>query len=410
MDDVGPLRRGIVCAFAVGGLLASGCNLPISTEAPAPPITDAPLPAPTEVGCAAGDLSAPEIAAGASLISESLTPSFAWFYEGECAPDGFRLEVAPGGEFDSPEAMVGAAAEGDTSWTPSQPLQPATAYRWRVAGVLGGDIGPFSIASEFWTGPTCDGSALVAPTLLLPAQDALLDDASPALAWDYPSAACLQAAYNFEVTDDPTFSRAVLEGSAGPSPSFETTLPYLQDCIPYLWRVRAVYGEDMSGPYSEVGLFTTDLTGACPTRLWLPRVSGIVWADECDAAGVIPGQAPAPPGCVYREGGYGGDGARQPGEPGIAGVTVRYAAGPCPASGEGRPVWEPTGSDGAYLQILTPGTYCFWIDPVADGNDAALGRGLSTYPPGGYDFPSNHEITLDWGDAMDGFDFGWDPR
>jgi hypothetical protein len=410
MDDDGSPRWGIALAVVTGGLLVGGCNMPLATGAPIPSITEAPPPAPTDVGCTAGDLSAPGIPAGTSQISESLTPSFAWSYEGECAPDGFRLEVAPRGDFDSPEVVVAAAAPDDTSWTPSVPLQPVTSYRWRIAGVLRGDVGPFSIASEVWTGRTCDGTGLVAPTLLLPAQDALLDDAFPVLAWDYPSTACLQAAYNFEVTNDPTFSTAVLEGSAGPSASFETNVPFLQDCTPYLWRVRAVYGEDMSGPYSEIGLFTTDLTGACPARLWLPRVSGTVWVDECASAGVIPGQAPAPPGCVYREGGFGADGVRQPGEPGIAGVSVRYAPGPCPASGEGRPVWEPTGSDGAYLQILTPGTYCFWIDPVADGNDAALGRGLPTYPPGGYDFPSNHEVALAWGDGIDGLDFGWDPR
>jgi hypothetical protein len=73
-------------------------------------------------------------------------------------------------------------------------------------------------------------------------------------------------------------------------------------------------------------------------------------------------------------------------------------------------MWEPTRAGGGYLQVLTPGEYCLWLDSGGDGNDVVLGDGLGTFPPGGYDAPSNYEITLDWGDVMDGLDFGWDSR
>jgi hypothetical protein len=262
----------------------------------------------------------------------------------------------------------------------------------------------------FFTGPTCTGADLQAPSLVSPAQNAIVADASPTLEWGSPVASCLQETYNFEVAADPAFSAPALSGSAGPWTSFETEVDYVEDCTPYFWRVRPVYGMDLSSPYSAVGIFFTDFLGTCPTHGSLPLVSGTVWGDQCESAGVIPGQAPAPPGCVYREGGYGADGARQVGEPGIAGVVIRYSEGGCPASGASNAVWEPTAADGSYWQVLTPGDYCLWLDSAGDGNDDVLGDGLATFPPGGYDAPSSYEITLDWGDVVEGLDFGWDAR
>jgi hypothetical protein len=331
-------------------------------------------------------------------------------YEGACAPEEFQLEVAPEGDFGSPETLAATVAGGDSSWAPEADLAAATRFEWRVAARLGAALGPYSVRQVFFTGPVCAGADLQAPVLLSPAQEDVVADASPTLVWSSAAEACLQEAYNFEVAADPAFGSAALSGSAGPSASFETEVDFLEDCTPYFWRVRAVFGEDMSSPYSTVGVFLTDFLGACPSHDSLPRLSGVVWDDQCASAGVIPGQAPPPAGCVYREGAYGGDGVRQPAEPGIAGVTIRYAAGPCPARGEGNAVWEVTGADGGYAYVLTPGVYCFWLDPAGDGNSDALGDGLFTYPPGGYDAPVNHEVEVDWGDVLDDLDFGWDAR
>jgi hypothetical protein len=343
-------------------------------------------------------------------ILSTLRPELRWEYEGTCAPDAFQVEVAPNGDFDSPETLTATTDGPDASWAPSIDLQPATRYEWRVAARSGDLVGPLSVAQTFFTGPVCTGADLQPPLLVSPAQEAIVADASSALEWASAVAGCLQESYNFELAVDPAFSAPALSGDAGPWTSFDTEVDYLEDCTPYFWRVRSVYGMDMSSPYSTVGIFYTDFLGTCPAHGALPRVSGFVWDDQCESAGVIPGQAPAPPGCVYREGGYGADGVRQAGEPGIAGLVVRYGTGGCPARGQSDAVWEPTDADGSYWQVLMPGEYCLWLDSAGDGNDEVLGDGLSTYPPGGYDAPSNYEITLDWGDVIEGLDFGWDAR
>ena len=397
-------RWGLALAIAAYGCLVAACNMPERTVTPAAPQTEAPAPAPTGAGCTAVDLSAPDVPVWESPISESLLPVFSWFYDGECAADGFRLEVAPDGEFGSTSVLVSSLGAATTSWTPGQDLQPVTRYQWRVAALRSGEMGPYSISPEFWTGPTCEGSDLGAPTLLSPADGAVIDDASPILAWESAQPGCLQAAYNFEVTDDPTFSAAVLEGSSGPSASFETALSFLRDCTPYLWRVRAVFGEDMSGPYSEIGVFTTDLTGACPQIPVLPVIGGLVWQDVCSAT--WPPPPVLPPGCVFQEG-LMPDGVRQEGELPIEGVVVRYAQGACGGDGPAQTVLEATDEQGLYSQYVLPGTYCLWVDGVADGNEAILGRGRLTYPPGGYDFPARYTITVDWGDELMDVGFGW---
>jgi hypothetical protein len=44
-------------------------------------------------------------------------------------------------------------------------------------------------------------------------------------------------------------------------------------------------------------------------------ISGVVWSDQCPVTGSCP--ATTPPGCQCLEGTLGGDGVRQPDEPGL---------------------------------------------------------------------------------------------
>jgi hypothetical protein len=407
--------KGKLWTSAAAGLLIlsilSACDLPALPPSTSLPPTVALNTATAQGGgCDASSLVAPGIPSSEEVIVPTLQPELSWIYDGPCPPDGFRLEVAPGGEFASPDTLIATTDGVTTSWRPARDLQPATRYAWRVAARSGSALGPYSISQTFFTGPTCDGADLQAPSPVSPEQEGIVNDPSPILEWSYPVTSCLQETYNFEVSADPAFSSPVLAGHAGPATAFETEIGYLVDCTPYFWRVRAVYGEDISGPYSAVGIFFCDFVGGCTAHSPLPRVTGVVWSDQCESIGVIPGEAPPPPGCVYREGAYGADGIRQPSEAGIEGVTIRYSPGGCPPSGNGATVWEPTGSDGAFAQVLTPGTYCFWLERAGDANEAVLGEGLLTYPPGGYDAPSNYEVTLAWGEVRAGLDFGWDRR
>lgn len=68
----------------------------------------------------------------------------------------------------------------------------------------------------------------------------------------------------------------------------------------------------------------------------------------------------------------------------------------------------PSEANGLYSQYLVPGTTCVWIDATEAGNSSLLGRGRWTYPPGGYDAPARHTLTVDWGDEVTDLDFGWD--
>ncbi len=112
------------------------------------------------------------------------------------------------------------------------------------------------------------------------------------------------------------------------------------------------------------------------------------------------------PGCVWQEGGLAPDGVRQDGEAALAGLLVRVAPGVCTSPDMG---WTtaPTDAEGRYSQVVLPGTYCVWIFRDKDGNQAILGSGRWTHPPGGYDSPVRYEIEIDWGEERTDLDFAW---
>lgn len=402
MRNLSPCISLTVAVLITGGLLSS-CNMPrpdtpTPTSQPQPTPTQTPVPTPCS-------LVAPGIAAQDSRIYETLRPALAWFYEGACQPDGFRVQVAPGGDFDAPGTVSGTTAPGTLNWTPDQDLSPTTFYAWRVAALLDGVPGPSSVSVFFWTGPTCDGTNLQAPVLMLPEDAAFISDPSPLFEWDYPQGICLQAHYALEVSADVDFATDLLHAGAGPERSFETEVSLLEDCTQYYWRVKAVFGMDISGPYSEAATFYTDLASSCGSHSGLPLISGVVWHDIClssDPPGPV-----APPGCVYRAGGYAPDGIRQDGETPLSGLVVYYAQGGCPPTGPVHEVAVLTDEEGFYYQYVTPGVYCVWIDTAQAGNTAILGQGRWTYPPGGYDSPVQHVLTLEWGDTEGAVDFGW---
>lgn len=355
-----------------------------------------------EPGCDPSSLVAPQIPVPDSQVQDTLRPTFAWFYEGACAPDAFRVEAGPEGDFGSPQAVVGNTAAGATTWSPSTDLLPVTEYAWHVAAVSGSTIGPYSVTEAFWTGPVCDSPDLWPPSLISPDTGGWVTNPSPDLEWAYPETDCLQTSYKFEVSTDPGFSAAVISGQTGPWPSFATNLDFLTDCQTFFWRVAATWGEDIVGPYG-VDYFHTQFGDTCVGQMELAVVAGTLWSDVCPTSGVCSGNPPA--GCECIEGYVAADGVHQEGEVGIPGVNVRYGTGPCPASDWSADAGE-TDANGGYAQWVPAGIYCVWIDELEADNQALLQPGWWTRPIP-YDLPRGYSITLATGEQRTDVDFFW---
>jgi hypothetical protein len=138
----------------------------------------------------------------------------------------------------------------------------------------------------------------------------------------------------------------------------------------------------------------------------LGTLMGRVWRDSCPPGAET---APAPtPACV--DSGFGqfqGNGVIDPGEPGIAGVKVRLAAGVCPGV---RLAEAVTGADGAYrFDDVNPGTYCLSVDPAESTVLAAGGwtvpevediRGVATLPAAAAAGAETRELNFGWDDRL----------
>ena len=254
----------LLCCFI---LITSSCNAPVPT----------PPPTPGPGNCTLSQLVAPQAHSPSNELVPSLQPSIQWFYPEDCEPDAYRLEIAEDGDFNSPSTLVEFVGGGQVPWTLIQLLQPATLYQWRVAAEIGSSTGDYSPSPAFWTGPVCNASALTTPLLIDPPYGATIQDDSPELSWEYSNTACLPEGYHFEVASDYQFSNLKISGDGpGPWTSFETAVPFLDDCGLYYWWVAA----QTAGVMSEhnLSLFYSDFTGSCPqfscnsTQLALPTL------------------------------------------------------------------------------------------------------------------------------------------
>ena len=239
----------LICSFI---LMASSCT-------PGPTWTPTPVPG----NCSPSQLVAPQAFSPSNELVPSLQPSIQWFYPEDCEPDAYQLEVAENGDFNSPSVIVEFVGGGQVPWTLIQSLQPATLYQWRVAAEIGSSTGATSPSLSFWTGPVCNVSSLNTPLLIDPPYGATVQDDSPELVWEYPNTACLPEGYQFEVASDYQFTNLMISGGGpGPWTSFETGVPFLDDCGLYYWWAAAETAGVMSG--HNVSLFYADFTGNCP--------------------------------------------------------------------------------------------------------------------------------------------------
>ena len=213
--------------------------------------------------CPTTDLQAP-ILTGPAMWSvvDSLSPSLTWSYpDATCNPQGYAIDLATGPFFT--DDLGGGTGNPSTSWSPGSPLQPGKEYAWGVQAINGTTLGPYAGFSYFFTGPMCNTDALMAPTLLEPAYNAVVTELEPTLIWQYPDP-CLPQGYRVDLSTDITFADTSLSGGTGnPSTRWGPGTP-LADCTVYFWKITPVNGSTL-GPASGIFAFSIDISGTCPT-------------------------------------------------------------------------------------------------------------------------------------------------
>jgi hypothetical protein len=212
----------------------------------------------------------------------SLTPTLSWDYPDTlpsgasgCLPDNYHVTLSTGPFFTDIQGFITGGS--GTSWTPPS-LQPGMEYRFSVEPMIGGVIGPFAGYNHFFTpGTDCASANLIAPTLLYPADGAVITTDTPTLIWDYADT-CVPKYYwigvgnipNFIDPSDPNYSGGL--GTTTNNPSTYWTWQ-LNDCTTYWWKVSASNGQMLS-PYSSTFSFKIDMTGSCsPAQPPAPIIS-----------------------------------------------------------------------------------------------------------------------------------------
>jgi hypothetical protein len=336
----------------------------------------------------------------------SFTPTLSWTDPGgvDCVPTGYSIMLATNQAFTG-STIGGMESFPSTSWTPGSALSPKTEYWWKVAAITEqpGRIlyGEYSSPRRFYTGPVCSPSALASATLQSPTDGATISTPLPLFEWNNGNLDCFPGGYRIDLSTSSDFVDPSLSGGTG-NPSTDW-LPGedLSDCTQYFWRVAPIV-ETTLGPYSETWTFNTDFASSCPQDASL---SGMVWHDLCAVPWGPSDPSDVPPGCVTISGGLEANGSLDPGEPGMAGVTLHLGSGACPSTGVATAV---TAGDGSYtFSGLAVGTYCVSVDALNDGNDAVLIPGGWTFPVRG-DNPQDSTQALSPGENLEGVNFGWD--
>lgn len=187
-----------------------------------------------------------------------------WAYPMPCRPEGFvvRLSTEPSFSDISLFGEVSPVTIPGGSWGPSVPLQPATQYWWDVAARVGTTLGPSSLVRSFFTGPECaGGSEAIPPTLLSPADGAVVDTLTPLLRYTPGEGGCVPDGYAIYLATDPDFGGEPPYGWYNwPGTTFSPAP--LEDCTTYYWRVAPIQDEFIL-PWSELWSFRTEVEGAC---------------------------------------------------------------------------------------------------------------------------------------------------
>lgn len=198
-------------------------------------------------------------------MTGDLTPTFDWNDVVDACVVTYELQADNSGDtFPSPE--MSASGIGPSTYTPSVPLAEGT-YWWRVRATdAAGNVGPWSAS---WT--VVLNLAPAAPTLLSPANAACMA-AAPSFDWS-DVADANGVTYAIQVDDSGATFPSPEIGVAGLAASDHTTGVVLAPAT-YSWRVRAVDGLGMAGPWSAVRTFIVDATAPPAPALTFPADGG----------------------------------------------------------------------------------------------------------------------------------------
>jgi serine/threonine protein kinase/LysM repeat protein len=203
-------------------------------------------------------------------IVTSLSPDFAWTYPDiDCHPQGYRFELKY--EMDNvPETAFYETNDSRTSLKSLVKLAPGIEYWWQIAAMNGTTYGPFSPSRRFFTGPFCARSALVAPTLIGPADGMTVATKMPVFHWANGNAGCIPEGYGIHLSSEPHFVDTSLNGGTGNPDQYWRPGNELADCTTYYWNVFAGIGTSFSS-VSPTHSFRTNFGGtACATTVPQP--------------------------------------------------------------------------------------------------------------------------------------------
>lgn len=365
--------------------------------------------------------------------------SFQWTHQESCTPSQYTITfVSEDGTRD-----VGNFQEGDkTSFEKNSALMPGTSYEWFVMAAhqekdtnsVNYTYSPPSETRTFRTDGICSAAELQQPTLIYPANEAILDGgdsldlASILLKWIYPGdfpGDCYPEGFHYQVAADSEFKNIITSGIVDAmcmftEPNSECwALLQVPRCAEVFWRVEARTGID-SGGYSEPFLLTYASQPNCvqdqqPSETAL--IKGFLFADYCTATipwvpegvGIFPPCDFGEPYGVHADGNrirvpYEHEvlGTTIPAEEGIPDILVDLGAGPCPSSGMNQIYTQNNG--GFYFIVQTPGEYCLSINKSSNPD---LDHGIWTLPLTNNPL-AQFTFTLQVGDDLILQDFGWD--
>lgn len=363
--------------------------------------------------CTSGDLTAPTILTPYSMeVVGSASPVITWGYAPEpgadasCLPDGFHITLSAAPQYEV--VLYEADLAGSVfSWT-APPLEAGGVYRVTVQARLAGASGPSS-ARRFLTGPICSPGMLAAPVLISPPNGATLTEAAD-LMWDNPIG-CLVDGYRVALSTESAFVAPVTDESYYiPLQRIIMAPEFLEPCTTYYWHVAALQG-DWDAPtaqsdFSDTWSFYYNPSGSCAPAGMRGAVVGKVWHDLCALPETGPLPDPLPVGCVASGGSATADGILTIGEPGIPGVVVRMASGPCPAPGTQAVITDEYGN---YFFLADAGTYCLSVDSLDTNNDDILIPGDWTSPADAAgDQVAYRQVTMTADGMVTDVNFGWD--
>ena len=191
------------------------------------------------------------------------TSHLLWAYpDGTCQPEGYRAEVNTASDFSG--TMFAATTTMPNSFGWPIPLDPGITYYWHVRATVGATEGPWSATWSFNAKPTCELSALVAPTPLFPSEGYEFILEAPWYQWTYADSSCAPAGYHLQVSSDLAFTTIGLDlRDENPEMLWYPTGTSLGNCLTWYWRVAGIDG-GADGPWSDPVSFRINVAGACP--------------------------------------------------------------------------------------------------------------------------------------------------